>query len=90
MDLHRRPGLPSWHRPEAVLSRARLAVMGRPGVRHEAVESAAGEVHWLDAPLLDISGTMLRARHRAGLSVRFLVPDAVLRYIESARLYTEG
>jgi len=82
-------GLPSWQGPEAVLQRARLAVMGRPGVAREAVEAAAGEVHWLEAPLLDISGTMLRARHRAGLSIRFLVTDPVLRYIESVRLYTD-
>ncbi|HSQ36777.1 MAG TPA: nicotinate-nucleotide adenylyltransferase [Acidimicrobiia bacterium] len=82
-------GLPSWQRPEAVLGRARVAVMERPGVQREAVEAAVGEVHWLDAPLLDVSGTMLRARHRAGLSIRFLVPDPVLRYIESVSLYTD-
>ena len=82
-------GLPSWQRPEAVLGRARVAVMERPGVQRETVEAAVGEVHWLDAPLLDVSGTMLRARHRAGLSIRFLVPDPVLRYIESVRLYTD-
>lgn len=80
-------GLPTWQRPQEVLGRARLAVMGRPGVKRSAVEAAAGEVHWLDAPLLDISGTGLRARRRAGQSLRFLVPDAVLDYIESAGLY---
>jgi nicotinate-nucleotide adenylyltransferase len=83
-------GLPTWQRPEAVLGRARLAVMGRPGVERSAVEAVVGEMHWLDAPLLDISGTLLRARHRAGLSLRFLVPNPVLAYIESAGLYTDG
>ena len=83
-------GLPSWQRPEVVLRRARLAVMGRPGVERATVEAAVGEVHWLDTPLLDISGTLLRARHRAGLSIRFLVPGAVLDYIEFAGLYTNG
>jgi len=83
-------GLPSWQRPEVVLRRARLAVMARPGVERAAVEAAAGEVHWLRAPLLDISGTQLRARRRAGLSIRFLVPDLVLDYIESAGLYADG
>lgn len=83
-------GLPTWQRAQAVLGRARLAVMGRPGVRRAAVGAAAGEVHWLDAPALAISGTLLRARHRAGLSIRFLVPDPVLAYIESAGLYADG
>jgi nicotinate-nucleotide adenylyltransferase len=61
--------------------------MERPGVERAAVEAAAGAVHWLHTPLLAISGTSLRARRRAGLSLRFLVPDAVLAYIESAGLY---
>jgi len=83
-------GLPTWQRPEAVLRRARLAVMLRPGVERAAVEAAVGQVHWLDTPLLVISGTLLRARRRAGLSIRFLVPDAVLAYIESAGLYVDA
>jgi nicotinate-nucleotide adenylyltransferase len=80
-------GLPTWHSPESVLGRARLAVMERPGVDRAAVEAAVGPVQWLHTPLLGISGTMLRARRRAGLSLRFLVPDPVLAYIESAGLY---
>ena len=80
-------GLPTWHQPQAVLARAHLAVMDRPGVERDEVEAAAGAVHWLDTPLLGISGTLLRARRRVGGSLRFLVPDAVLAYIESAGLY---
>jgi len=82
-------GLPTWQRPEAVFRRAGVAVMGRPGVERAVVEAAAGAVHWLQAPLLDISGTLLRARHRAGHSIRFLVPESVLAYIESNGLYRE-
>ena len=36
---------------------------------------------------LDISATDIRTRVRAGRSARFLVPDDVLRYIHSHRLY---
>jgi nicotinate-nucleotide adenylyltransferase len=36
---------------------------------------------------LDISATDIRARVRAGRSIRFLVPDAVQRYIDDHRLY---
>jgi nicotinate-nucleotide adenylyltransferase len=83
-------GLPTWHNHEAVLARARLAVMGRPGVQRPVVEAAVGPVHWLDTPLLAISGTLLRARRCAGLSIRFLVPDAVLAYIDASGLYVVG
>jgi len=84
-------GVLTWHAPEAVLRRAHLAVMDRPGVERRAVEAAAaGAVQWLHTPLLGVSGTLLRARHRAGLSLRFLVPEAVLAYIESAGLYARA
>jgi nicotinate-nucleotide adenylyltransferase len=61
--------------------------MPRPGVARSAVEQAVPEAHWLEAPLLDLSGTMIRDRRRAGKSIRFLVPDGVLAYIEAAGLY---
>jgi nicotinate-nucleotide adenylyltransferase len=80
-------GLPTWSRPDDVLARARVVVMPRPGMESSRVESAVGPVHWLDTPLLPISGTLLRARRRSGASLRFLVHDEVLAYIESSGLY---
>ncbi len=82
--------LPSWHRADEVPALARLAVAPRPGTPREAVESAVGgraAVTWLDVPILDISGTALRSRAAAGGSLRFLVPPAVLEYIERRGLY---
>jgi len=38
-------------------------------------------------PAIDISATDVRARVRAGRPVRWLVPDAVERYIAAERLY---
>jgi len=80
-------GLRTWHRFEAVLDRVSLAVMPRPGVTPEAVEAAVGAHHSLATPELAISGTLIRRRHRAGLTIRFLIPEAVLGYIESHGLY---
>jgi nicotinate-nucleotide adenylyltransferase len=40
-------------------------------------------------PRIDIAGTEIRARVRAGESIGFLVPDAVCRYITQHRLYCE-
>ncbi len=71
-----------------MLDRARIAVMPRPGIDLDAVRDAVGRgLVWLDAPLVSISGTMLRARAAAGKSVRFLVRDAVWRYIVEHTLY---
>jgi nicotinate-nucleotide adenylyltransferase len=39
------------------------------------------------APLLEISSSEIRERARKGLSLRYLVPDAVERYIRRKGLY---
>ena len=83
-------GLGTWQHPEQVLERARLAVMPRPGVDPAAVAAAVGACDWLDTPMLDISGTMLRHRRAAGRSIRFLVPDPVFAYVEEMGLYGEA
>lgn len=80
-------GFRSWHRPEAILARARLAVMPRPGADPAEVTAAVGDCVWLEAPLLEVSGTMLRGRRAAGHSIRFLVTDPVYEYVEEAGLY---
>ena len=80
-------GMKSWHRWEEILERAAVAVMPRPGVDPADVAAAVGGYTELDAPLLAVSGTALRARRRAGRSLRFLVPDAVCAYIEEHGLY---
>lgn len=41
-------------------------------------------------PQLDISATAIRERLRKGLSVRYLVPEAVRRHINQRGLYAEG
>lgn len=80
--------LPSWHRADEVLRRARIAVAPRPGTTRDFVEEAVGRgVEWLEMPLLDISGTELRRRAAAGLSLRFLVRDQVREYIDLHSLY---
>ena len=46
-------------------------------------------VRFLPGPLLPISGSVIRRRVAAGRSIRYLVPDAVARYIADHRLYLE-
>ena len=56
---------------------------------HEAASPAgpAGTVRFEPMTALDVSATALRAALAAGHSVRYLVPDAVLNYIEAQQLY---
>ena len=86
--------LPKWNRPQELIRLCKLAVMRRPGVdatpdMHEAILPGLAEhVTMIDAPLVDISSTEIVARLRAGKSVRYVVPDAVLDYIQANGLYT--
>jgi nicotinate-nucleotide adenylyltransferase len=87
-------GLPSWREPEALLELAELAVAEREGVRREDIagrlsglRGAAARVRFFDMPRVDVSSSMVRSRVAAGRPIRWLVPDGVAAYIESAGLY---
>ena len=83
-------GLPTWRRSKDITDRVSFAVMPRPGVEASDVEDAVGApIAWLHTPLLEISGTDVRARARRGQSVRFLVPETVWVYFETHELYAE-
>ncbi|HEY5435193.1 MAG TPA: nicotinate-nucleotide adenylyltransferase [Candidatus Limnocylindrales bacterium] len=89
-------GFPAWRRPDRILELCRLAVV--PRGNHDALDAAWVRGHFpgredriafLAGPLLPISGSVVRRRAAAGRSVRYLVPDAVARYIADHALYTE-
>ena len=80
-------GLGSWHRAADVLERVDIAVVPRPGTTADDVALAPGRVSWIAMPELDVSGVRLRQMLASGLSIRFLVPDAVWAYIREHHLY---
>ena len=50
-------------------------------------EATAGAIIKVNAPLLEISSTAIRDHLRRGDSIKYLLPDAVLSYIEQESLY---
>jgi nicotinate-nucleotide adenylyltransferase len=86
--------LPTWHEPRRLLELARLAVVPRegypapdPGWLAEQFPGQEDRVDFLEGPRLGLSSTALRARVAGGRSIRYLVPDAVARYIAEHGLY---
>jgi nicotinate-nucleotide adenylyltransferase len=81
----------TWREPDEIARHAVLVVALRPGSRVPrrvpAPVRAGRGVVWLSNPGLDVSSSALRERARAGRSLRYLVPDAVDRYVQRHRLY---
>ncbi len=89
-------GFPEWRDPDRILELARLAVVPRAGQAtideawvREHFPGREDRFRFLPGPRLPISGSVIRQRVAAGRSIRYLVPDAVARYIAQHRLYLE-
>jgi nicotinate-nucleotide adenylyltransferase len=83
-----------WREPERLLDLARLLVVSRPGhplevppqVR-ERLGKRTARIALHKMPLLDVSSTEIRRRLSRGEPIRYLLPDAVERYIRERGLY---
>ncbi|MFN2199136.1 MAG: nicotinate-nucleotide adenylyltransferase [Anaerolineales bacterium] len=86
--------LPDWHTPQVFVERAaEIGVMRRPGEAHDlsAVENSipglSAKVRFVEAPLLEISSSKIRARLAAGAPYRYYLPESVYALIASQNLY---
>lgn len=74
--------LPTWYEAEEIPALATVVAFPRPG---EAAHAPGAVV----VPAVAISSTDVRARVRAGRSIRYWVPERVAEYIATHRLYQE-
>jgi nicotinate-nucleotide adenylyltransferase len=80
--------LPGWRDPDGLLALATLAVAARPGFSVARVAPRIrARVTFLPNVPIDVSSRDLRARVRAGKSIRFLVPPRVERLVAELSLY---
>ena len=87
-------GLESWRKPERVVELARLAVARRAGISDAEVAAvlrslgAEGRATMLEMPQFGVSSSAVRERAREGRPLRYLVPEAVARFIEEKGIYS--
>ncbi|UCC69342.1 MAG: nicotinate-nucleotide adenylyltransferase [Armatimonadota bacterium] len=85
----------TWREPEHLVQSCEFIAVSRPGYElHELQEKLPSDllvrIHMLEVPGLWISSTELRRRATAGLSLRYLTPYAVVRYIAAHGLYSRS
>ena len=80
----------TWKNPEEILTMLKLIVLKRK-VQKEPVDKDkfyyASEI--IETPTIEISATAIRERVRNNLPINFLVPDAVMEYINHFNLYKD-
>lgn len=77
--------LHKWKNAASIISNHEIYVYTRPGF--EPVNSIAPNAHILQAPLIEISSTVIRKLIAEKKSIRYLVPDSVKEEIEKGGYY---
>lgn len=86
-DIHK------WKKPEMILEQSTLVYAKRPGYIVEVKNHFDkyglnyNKVHEINTPMIDISSTDIRNKVKQGLTIKYLVPLAVERYIKTHNLY---
>ena len=91
------PELPAWHRIGELADLCNFVAFSRPGDSLECLDTLDGALsdeqiagiaaRRIEMPLIGISSTEIRRRVREGLSIRYLVPEAVRQHILDKGLY---
>jgi len=92
--------LPSWYQPQRVCEQAIPVAVRRPGSAEPDVGVLAGLVTptrlaeiracQVESPLIELSSSDIRRRVAEGKSIRYQVPRAVEKYIQTHGLYRNG
>jgi nicotinate-nucleotide adenylyltransferase len=85
-------GFGDWREPKRIAALADIVVLTRPGspaldLPGDPLASPPSAVRAIEVTALDISASRIRALAAQGRSIRYLVPDRVLEFIESRGLY---
>jgi nicotinate-nucleotide adenylyltransferase len=88
-------GLPSWKEPKKLIRLCQLVVAPRLGskdLKHLETEipGLLDKVIQLDMPVIGVSASGIRQRIAQGLSIRYLVPAEVEKYLTKQNVYPQS
>ncbi len=75
--------LPKWQKIEELVKLVQFVGVERPSYNWKTDYP----VLYVDVPAIDVSSSMIRDRLKKGKTVRYLLPDPVIQYIEENHLY---
>jgi nicotinate-nucleotide adenylyltransferase len=75
-----------WKNHEKILEYFQLIVYPRPKSKASELENHPS-VHFIEAPEMDISATLIRKMVQENKSIKYLVPDGAIERINSKKLY---
>lgn len=83
-----------WKNPQRIISVcSEIGVMRRPGIElnleelEKEIPDLGEKIVWVDAPLMEISGSAIRERLHSDKPVRYFLPPAVYEIIEAKQYY---
>jgi nicotinate-nucleotide adenylyltransferase len=79
--------LPKWKNFEALVKNYQFIVYRRPGF--DITEDYGAKMQYLEAPMLELSATLIRNNCREGITIRYLVPEDVRLEIERCNYFKE-
>lgn len=90
-DIHK------WQQPDKIIQMCHVVGLSRPGYESidwdtidRIIPGASQKIRLLQVPLIGVSSSDIRTMVAGGKSIRFLIPDDVLDYIERNALYRQN
>ena len=79
--------LPKWKNFETLVKNYQFIVYRRPGF--DMTENYGAKMQYLEAPMLELSATLIRNNCKEGITIRYLVPEDVRLEIERCNYFKE-
>ena len=79
-----------WRNNKEILAKYHVFIYPRLGHEVNIPDNLKDRITLIDAPVIELSSTEIRERLAKGQSVRYYVPDEVLKYIERKHLYRKS
>jgi len=77
-----------WKKPELIFNETKVIVLPRPNFEIKKIRPYYDKILMSNAPLIDISSTLLRERIKRGLGIKYLTVPGVVEYIKKNKFYS--